>query len=94
MKLYKFTEPKRPGPNPTIGEMLEYSFEMIKVQHMRPGFLEAGTRVRLYDGSTGVVNHFVPYDGWNIGVKVDGLPHEGRITLRASLKLLPSPSRK
>lgn len=86
MKLTKqpwaFVEPVHPGPDATVGELFAYGQAMLAVQHLRPGFLEKGTRVKFRDGRKATVTNFVPYDGYNIGVQIDGLRHEGLITSR------------
>lgn len=81
-------EPRHPGPNATIGELFTYGQEMVAVQHLRVGFLEKGTRVLTRDGRRATVSNFVPYDGWNIGITIDGFPHEGVITNRNEIKVI------
>lgn len=77
--------PKHPGPGATIGELFAYGQELIKTQHLLPGFLKKGTRVKLRDGRRATVTNFVPYDGYNVGLRVDGAPHEGLITTRKDI---------
>ncbi len=85
---WAFVEPTHPGPKTTIGQLFDYGQRLLAVQHLRPGFLEKGTRVILRDGRKATVSNFVPYDGWNIGLSVDGLPNEGLITQRATIKVI------
>ena len=80
-----FQEPPAPGPNPTIGELFTYGQRLLAVEHLRPGYLPPGTRVTLRDGRKATVTNFVPYDGYNVGLRVDGLPHEGLITTRKDI---------
>lgn len=84
-----FKEPVHPGPDGTIGQHLEYTQAMSAIQHLRPGFLKKGTRVLTRLGEKATVTNFVPYDGYNIGIRVDKAPAEGVITARNSIKELP-----
>ncbi len=83
-----FQEPKHPGPGATLGELFEYGLALKEIQHLRPGFLKEGTRVLLRDGRKATVTNFVPFDGYNIGLRVDGAPHEGLITTYKDIKVI------
>ena len=50
--------------------------------------LSVGMRVRLRDGSTGTIIPMVEPDMWQFAVRVDGRPHEGRITTHHGVTVL------
>jgi len=83
-----FIGPIYPGNNASEQELRLYWEAMAHVQHLRPGFLPAGTQVLLRDGRRGTVTNFTPYDGWNLGIRTDDDPNSGIITLVSSLTLL------
>jgi len=69
----------------TIGELFDHGMKLKEVEQYQPGYLSPGTRVTLRDGRRATVTNFVPFDGWNLGVRVDGLPNEGLITMRKDI---------
>lgn len=87
-----FVEPTHPGPDATVGEHLAYSHAMMEVQHLRPGYLPQGTRVVLEDGRRATVTNFVPYDGYQIGLRLDKDPSSGLIALRKAIRASSPPT--